>query len=286
MKIVVVGGTGLIGSKIVKKLVASGFDAVAASRRSGVDTMTGSGLTEILVGASVVIDVSSPPSFDGARALQFFETSTRNLLNAEAAAGVRHHVALSVVGAECLSDSGYMRAKLAQEKLIEANSIPYSIVRATQFFETIQRLAALATDGTMVSVPPVLVQPIAGDDVASVLCKVCVGDPLNATIEVAGPGEFRLDELVRRRLKARHDSRGVVSDPHAEFFGARVDDRSLLPGAGAHLAATRFEDWLGRSIERAYATLHPPTPPVAETANASSLNDPASVFYFPSSGVV
>jgi len=258
VKIIVIGGTGLIGSKVVTKLRNTGFEAVAASRTSGVDTMTGRGLADVLAKASVVVDLSNPPTFDGAAALEFFETSTRNLLSAEAAAGVRHHVALSVVGADRLSESGYMGAKFAQEKLIKDNSIPYTIVHATQFFESIQKLAGLATDGATVRVPPVSVQPIAGDDVASMLCNVSVAAPLNSTVEVAGPEQFRADELARRRLIARHDPRTVVSDPGARFFGAEVDDRSLLPGAGAHLAATRFEDWLARSMERAYATLRPP----------------------------
>ena len=260
MKIVVIGGTGLIGSKIVAKLLASGLEAVGASRSSGVDTTTGIGLGDVLARASVVVDVSNPPTFDGAAAQEFFETSTRNLLEAEGKAGVRHHVALSVVGTDRLSASGYLSAKFAQQQLIEDNSIPYSIVRATQFFESIHKLAGLATDGAAVRVPPVLVQPIAGDDVASMLCNVSVGSPLNSTIEVAGPEQFRFDELMRRRLMARHDTREVVTDARARFFGAEVDDRTLLPGAGAHLAATRFEDWLGRSMERAYATLRPPSP--------------------------
>jgi len=265
VKIIVIGGTGLIGSKIVSKLWASGFEAVAASRSSGVDTMTGRGLADVLARASVVVDVSNSPTFDGASSLEFFETSTRNLLSAEAVADVRHHVALSVVGADRVSESGYMRAKFAQEKLIKKNSIPYSIVHATQFFESIQKVAGLATYGATVRVPPVLVQPIACDDVASVLCNVSVGAPLSGTIEVAGPEQFRLDTLVRRRLMARHDLREVVSDPRARFFGGEVDDSSLLPGAGARLAATRFEDWLARSMERAYATLRPPTPRMAES---------------------
>ena len=258
MKIIVIGGTGLIGSKVVTRLRNSGFEAVAASRTSGVNTLTARGLADVLAKASVVIDLSNPPTFDGAAALEFFETSTRNLLTTEAAAGVQHHVALSVVGTDRLSESGYMRAKFAQEKLIKDNSIPYSIVHATQFFESIQKLAGLATDGAIVRVPPVLVQPIAGDDVASMLCNVSAGAPLNSTIEVAGPEQFRADELARRRLMARQDPREVMSDPRARFFGAEVDERSLLPGADARLAETRFEDWLGRSLERAYATLRPP----------------------------
>ena len=258
MKIIVIGGTGLIGSKVVTMLRNSGFEAVAASRTSGVNTLTARGLADVLAKASVVIDLYNPPTFDGAAALEFFETSTRNLLTTEAAAGVQHHVALSVVGTDRLSESGYMRAKFAQEKLIKDDSIPYSIVHATQFFESIQKLAGLATDGAIVRVPPVLVQPIAGDDVASMLCNVSVGAPLNRTIEVAGPEQFRADELARRRLMARQDPREVMSDPRARFFGAEVDERSLLPGADARLAETRFEDWLGRSLERAYATLRPP----------------------------
>ncbi|MFL5599628.1 MAG: SDR family oxidoreductase [Gemmatimonadaceae bacterium] len=259
MKIVIVGGTGLIGSKVVTRLRSSGFETTAASRTSGIDIMTGGGMADVLEGASVVIDVSNPPTFDGAQALEFFETSTTNLLEAEGEAGVRHHIALSVVGIERLSESGYMRAKFAQEKLIKDNAIPYSIVRATQFFESIQKLAGLASDGATVHVPPVLIQPIAGDDVARMLSNVSVGAPLNSTIEVAGPEQFRAHELATRRLMARHDSREVIVDPEARFFGARVDDRSLLPGVGAHIAETRFADWLGHSVERAYGTLRPPT---------------------------
>jgi uncharacterized protein YbjT (DUF2867 family) len=258
VKIIIIGGTGLIGSKVVTKLRNSGFEAVAASRSSGVDALTGYGLADALAKASVVIDVSSPPTFDGAQALEFFETSTTNLLRAEATAGVRHHVALSVVGTDRLSESGYMRAKSAQEKLIKDGSIPYSIVRATQFFESIHKLAGLSTDGSTVHVPPVLVQPIAGDDVANTLCDVGVGAPLNATIEVAGPEQFRADELTRRRLMARRDSRKIIVDPEARFFGAKVEERSLLPAADARVAATRFDDWLAGSTERAYGTLRPP----------------------------
>jgi uncharacterized protein YbjT (DUF2867 family) len=258
VKIIVIGGTGLIGSKVATKLRNSGFEAVEASRTSGVNTMSGRGLAAALADASVVIDVSSPPTFDGAQALEFFETSTGNLLSAEAATGVRHHVALSVVGADRLSESGYMRAKLAQEKLIKDGTIPYSIIRATQFFESIHKLAGLSTDGATVHVPPVLVQPIAGDDVASMLSDVSAADPLNGTIELAGPEQFRADELTRRRLIARHDSREIIADPRARFFGARVGERTLLPAEEAHLAATRLEDWLADSMERAYGALRPP----------------------------
>ena len=259
MKIVVIGGTGLIGSKIVTRLQNTGFNAVAASRSLGVDTMTGRGLGDVFAGASVVIDVSNPPTFDGAVALEFFETSTTNLLEAEQAAGVQHHVMISVVGTERLSESGYLHAKFRQEKLVKDDSIPYSIVHATQFFESIQKLAGLATDGNTVRVPPVLCQPIAGDDVATMLSNVAVGVPLNTTIEVAGPEQFHADDLARRRLRARHDPREVIVDSRATFFGARVQERSLLPGADARLADTRFEAWLSRAAERAYATLHPPT---------------------------
>ena len=259
MKIVVIGGTGLIGSKIVARLRASGCEVLAASRSLGVDTITGRGLAEVLAKASVVIDVSNPPTFDGAAALDFFERSTRNLQAAEHEAGVRHHVALSVVGTDRLSESAYMRAKLTQEELIADNSIPFSIVNATQFFESIQKLAGLATDEGRVHVPPVLVQPIAGDDVASALCEISRGAPLNGSVEVAGSEQFRADDLARRRLIARGDSREVVVDPDARFFGARVAERTLLPAADARLAQTRFESWLARAAERAYGTLRPPT---------------------------
>lgn len=258
MKIIVIGGTGLIGSKIMTRLLADDWDVVAASRSSGVDTVTSRGLANVLAGASVVIDVSNPPTFDGAAALEFFQTSTRNILEAEAVAGVRHHVALSVVGTDRLSESGYLRAKAAQQKLVKASAIPYSIVQATQFFESVQKLAGLATDGATVRVPPVLVQPIAGDDVAAALCEVGVGAPLSTTVEIAGPEQFRAPELARRRLMARNDPRKVVPDPQARFFGAAVEERSLLPGADARLSQTRFESWLSRSVERAYGALRPP----------------------------
>jgi len=279
VKIIVIGGTGLIGSKIVTRLSASGFEVVAASRRSGINIMTGSGLADALARASVVIDISTPATYDAVDSLKFFETSTRNLLEAEAAAGVQHHVALSVVGTERLSESGYMRAKFAQEKLIRNNPIPYSIVRATLFFETTQRIAGLDRDGATIRVPPVLVQPIAGDDVAGALCDISIGVPLNATIEVAGPEQFRLDGLVRRRLMARRDSGEVVSDPRARFFGAGVEDRVLLPGSDAKLGSTRFEDWLGGSINRAYATLTPPSPLTREVPDAATSNHPGPVFF-------
>ena len=247
MKIIVIGGTGLIGSKVVTKLRTSGFDAVPASRSSGIDAMTGRGLADLLAQASVVIDVSNPPTFDGALALEFFETSTTNLLEAEAAAGVRHHIALSVVGTDRLSESGYMRAKIAQEKLIEGSSIPYSIVHATQFFEFIKSIADAATQGDTVRLAPVLIQPMAAEDVATAVAGVAVGAPLNDIVEVAGPEQFRLDEIVRRYLTARDDPRSVIADPHARYYGAELGERTLVPD-NATIGETRFEDWLSRQF--------------------------------------
>jgi uncharacterized protein YbjT (DUF2867 family) len=246
MKIVVIGGTGLIGSKLVAKFREHGHEAVAAAPNTGVDTITGQGLAQVLTGASAVVDVSNSPSFEAAAVLQFFETSTRNLLAAEAIAGVKHHVALSIVGLERSPESGYFAAKLAQEKLIEAASIPYSIVRATQFFEFVKSIAAVATDGDTVRIPPVLIQPMAADDVAKAVAKVAVGKPLNGTIEVAGPEEFRFDALVRRGLGAKKDPRKVVADPRARYFGTELSERTLVPGGGARLGDIRFEDWLAR----------------------------------------
>jgi len=247
VKIVVIGGTGLIGSKLVTKLCEQGHEAVAASPNSGVNTITGEGLAEALRGASVVVDVSNSPSFEDAAVLKFFETSTRNLLAAEAEAGVGHHVALSVVGTERLSESGYFRAKIAQEKLIKRSSIPYSIVHATQFFEFIKSIADASTDGNMVRLAPVLIQPMAADDVASAVGRVAAESPLNGTVEVAGPEHFRLDELIRRGLSSRNDPREVIADPHARYFGAELSERTLVPGDDARLGETRFEDWLSRS---------------------------------------
>ena len=247
MKIVVIGGTGLIGSKLVNKLREQGHEAIAASPNSGVNTLTGEGLAEVLKGASVVVDVSNSPSWDDAAVLNFFETSTRNLLKNEAAAGVGHHVALSVVGTDRLSESGYMRAKIAQEKLIKESSIPYTIVHATQFFEFLKGLADISFDGSKVRLPHVLFQPMAADDVASALAKVAVGSPVTGTIEIAGPEQFRLDELVRRRLAALKDSREVVADPKALYSGAKLSERTLVPGNKAQLGNTRFETWLAQS---------------------------------------
>jgi uncharacterized protein YbjT (DUF2867 family) len=246
MKIVVIGGTGLIGSKLVANLGRQGHDAVPASPGTGVDTLTGAGLAKAVDGAAVVVDVSNSPSFEDSAVLEFFETSTRNIIDAEAAAGVRHHVALSIVGTERLPDNGYFRAKLAQEKLIENSSIPYSLVHATQFFEFVKGIADEATDGNTVRIAPVLFQPMAADDVAAGIAQVAVGVPINGRVELAGPEQFRFDELVRRRLRALDDPREVVADPQARYFGGLLSERSLVPDAGARLGTTRFDDWLAR----------------------------------------
>jgi uncharacterized protein YbjT (DUF2867 family) len=249
MKIVVIGGTGLIGSKLVDQLREQGHDATPAAPNTGVNTLTGEGLAEALDGAAAVVDVSNSPSFEESAVMEFFRTSTGNLLAAETAAGVGHHVALSVVGTERLSSSGYFRAKIAQEKLIKESSIPYSIVHATQFFEFIKSLADAATDGNTVRIRPILIQPMAAEDVASAVARVSVGPPVNGIVEVGGPEQFRLDELVRRYLQERGDPREVITDPHARYFDeeAELDERTLLPGDNARLAETRFEDWLSRS---------------------------------------
>jgi uncharacterized protein YbjT (DUF2867 family) len=248
MKIVVIGGTGLIGSKVVQKLKAHGHEPVAASPNTGVNTLTGEGLAEAVKGASVVIDVSNSPSWEDNAVMKFFETSTRNLLAAEAAAAVGHHVALSVVGSERLLESGYFRAKIAQETLIKSSSIPYSIVRATQFFEFIKGIADLSTEGNTVRLPPALIQPMAAEDVAAAVCRVAVGSPLNGTVEVGGPEKFRLDQLIRQALAARKDPREVVTDPQARYYGIKVDDSSLIPGSNARLGETRFEEWLSPAM--------------------------------------
>ena len=247
MKIIVIGGSGLIGSKLVSKLSEAGHDALPASPDSGVDILTGDGLAEALEGAQVVVDVANAPAWDDEAVLNFFQTASRNLLAAEAAAGVGHHVTLSVVGADRLPDSGYLRAKVAQEELVQAGPIPYSIVRATQFFEFIGRIADSSTDGDTVLLSPALVQPEAADDVVSTLADVAVGAPLNGTVELAGPEAFPLDELARRVLSAKGDARRVVADPHVRYFGAELNDRSLVPGEGARIAPTRFEDWLAEA---------------------------------------
>ena len=247
MKIVVIGGSGLIGSKLVRNLLEHGHQAVSAALDSGVNTLTGEGLAEALDSAAVVVDVSNSPSLEGAAALKFFETSTGNLVDAEAAAGVGHHVALSVVGTERLSESGYFRAKIAQENLIKRSSIEYSIVHATQFFEFIERIADGATDGDTVRVAPVLIQPMAAEDVAYAVGRISVGSPVNGIVEVAGPQRFRLDELIRRFLGERRDPREVITDPHARYFGAELDERTLVPGDDARLGETRFDDWLSQA---------------------------------------
>ena len=247
MKIVVIGGTGLIGSKLVEQLRKDGHEPLAASPDTGVNTLTGEGLAEALEGAQVVVDVANAPAWDDAAVLDFFQTSSRNLIAAETAAGVGHHVTLSVVGADRLPESGYFRAKAAQEDLVKAGPIPYTIVRATQFFEFIGRIADSSTDGNTVRLPPALVQPEAADDVASTLADVAVGAPLNDTVELAGPEAFRLDELARSLLSASDDPRQVTADVHARYFGAELDDQSLTPGDDARIASTRFEDWLSQS---------------------------------------
>ena len=244
MKIVVIGGTGLIGSKLVNKLREGGHEAVAAAPNTGVNTLTGEGLAEALTGASVVVDVSNSPSWDDAAVLNFFETSTRNLLTYEAAAGVRHHVALSVVGTQLLAESGYFRAKIAQEKLINESSIPYSIVHATQFFEFLRGLADISMVGDKVHLPPVLFQPMAADDVASGVGRIAIGQPVNGIVEIAGPEQLRVDELVRRRLASLKDPREVIADPNARYSGAKVSEKTLVPGNNARLSETRFETWL------------------------------------------
>jgi len=247
MKLVIIGGTGLIGSKLVTKLRKQGHEAVAASPDTGVNTLTGEGLPQALQGASVVVDVSNSPSFEELAVMQFFTTSTRNLLEYAAAAGVGHYVALSVVGTERIPDSPYLRAKSAQETLIKDAGIPYSIVHATQFFEFVNRIADEATDGTTVRLPPVLIQPMAADDVATAVGRVALGTPLNGTVEVAGPQQFRFDELIRQGLGARHDPREVVVDRHARYFGAELDERSLIPADDARLGEIRFQEWLTRT---------------------------------------
>jgi uncharacterized protein YbjT (DUF2867 family) len=246
MKIVVIGGSGLIGTKLVNNLSQSGFEVLAASPSTGVNTITGGGLAEALVGASVVVDVANSPSFAPAAVMEFFQTSTRNLLAYEAAAGVGHHVALSVVGIERLPENDYFRAKVAQETLIKQSSIPYSIIQATQFFEFIKGIADAGTDGNRVRVPPVLIQPMAAADVARAVGRVATSPPLNGAIEVGGPELFRLDELIRKTLSAGSDPREVVADLRARYFGSELSERSLVPGDNAQLGETRFDDWFSR----------------------------------------
>lgn len=244
MKIVVIGGSGLIGAKLVQNLRGLGHEVVAASPSLGINAVTGEGLEEALHGAQVVVDVANSPSFEDQAVLEFFEKSSRNLLAVEAAAGVEHHVALSVVGTDRLLQSGYFRAKLAQEELIKGSKVPYTIVRATQFFEFVPSIAYVATEGDAVRLPSASIQPIASDDVASALADFAIGAPVNGTVELAGPERLRLDELVRHFLNATTDARQVVTDDKALYFGAELNDLSLVPGDQARLAQTRYEDWL------------------------------------------
>lgn len=244
MKIVVIGGSGLIGTKLVNRLRKQSHEVVAASPKSGVNTITGEGLPEALAGAQVVVDVANAPSWEDKAVLKFFETSTRNLLAAEAAAGVRHHVALSVVGTDRLIESGYFRAKMAQENLIKATKIPYTIVQSTQFYEFVSAIAQFSTVGQTVHLPPALAQPIGSDDVAAAMADVAVGTPVNGTIEIAGPERIPLDKLVGRFLTATHDPRKVVTDAQARYFGIAVNDQSLTPGKNARVGPTGFEAWL------------------------------------------
>jgi len=250
MKIVVIGGSGLIGKKVVMNLRQRGHEVVAASPSSGVNTLTGEGLAQALAGARVVVDVSNAPSWEDNAVLAFFETSGRNIVAAEAAAGVGHHVALSVVGTDRLLASGYFRAKLAQEKLIKASPIPYTIVRATQFFEFVAGIAQFATEGQTVRLPPALMQPIAADDVAAAVADVALAEPMNGMIEVAGPEPIRQDDLVQRFLTATGDARTVVTDPKALYYGVAVNDQSLTPGDRPRLGPTRFADWLRHNAAR------------------------------------
>ena len=256
MKIVVIGGTGLIGSRLVNKLREKGYETAAASPDTGVNALTGEGLAEAMKGASVVVDVSNSPSWEDSAVMKFFETSTRNLLAQEAAAGAGHHVALSVVGTDRLSESGYFRAKIAQEKLIKSSPVPYSIVQATQFFEFLKGLADISTDGGKVRLPHVLFQPMAAGDVSSALATIAAGEPLDGTVEIAGPEQFHLDDLVRRRLAALKDPREVIADPNALYSGAKLSERTLVPGTNARLGQTRFETWLNQSAAKAAAGTH------------------------------
>src|SRR5881296_1321527 len=269
MKIVVIGGSGLIGTKLVKNLRQHGHEVVAASPSSGVNTLTGEGLAEALTDAQVVVDVANSPSFEDKAVLEFFETSGRNLLAAEAAAEVGYHVALSVVGSDRLLASGYFRAKMAQENLIKASSIPYTIIRATQFFEFVKGIADFSTEGNKVRLPTALIQPMAADDVASAVGRIATGAPVNGIVEIGGPEKFRLDELVRQGLAARKDPREVVADPQALYYGVKLSENTLLPGDGAPLGETRFEDWLSLSASQILPT-KPLTTAVAAASNQSS----------------
>ena len=262
MKIVVIGGTGLIGSRLVNNLRVYGHEALAASPKSGVNSVTGDGLADALKDASVVIDVTNSPSWEDTEVLKFFETSTRNLLAYEAAEGVSHHVALSVVGTERLLESGFFRAKLAQENLIKESKNPYTIIRATQFFEFVKQIVDYSTEGNIVRMPPALIQPMAADDVASAVAGIATNPPVNGTVEIGGPEQFRLDELARRFLAARPDPsqnpREVISDPQGRYYGIQVSERALVPDNNAQLGETRFETWLAQSASQMASA--PPQP--------------------------
>jgi len=249
MKIVVIGGTGLIGTKVVNNLRQRGHEVMAASPSSGVDTFTGKGVAEAVTGAQVVVDLANAPQWDDKAVLEFFETAGRNLLAAEAAAGVRHHIALSIVGADRSPDSGYLRAKVAQENLIKASKVAYTIVRSTQFFEFVKGIAQSATEGQTVRLSPGMMQPIAADDVVAAVTDVALAEPVNGTITIAGPELIRMDEFVRRFLSATKDPRKITTDAHAKYFGAELNDQSLVsgPGDNPRLGPTRYDDWLKRS---------------------------------------
>ena len=247
MKIVVIGGTGLIGSKVVANLLQKGHEVIAASPNTGVNTITGEGLTEAVAGAQVVIDLANSPDFADGPVMAFFTTSGRNLLAAEKAAGVRHHIALSVVGSDRLPDSGYLRAKLAQEQLIKASGIRHTIIRATQFFEFVGGIAQSSTDGQTIRLSPAHLQPVAADDVAALVTKTATMAPAGGMIELAGPERIGLDDLVRRYLATKHDTRKVVTDIHARYFGTELNDKSLTPGDNPHIGSTSFETWLARA---------------------------------------
>jgi uncharacterized protein YbjT (DUF2867 family) len=250
MKIVVIGGTGLIGTKVVNNLRRRGQEVVSASPKSGVNTFTGGGVTKALTGAQVVVDVANAPSWENDAVMEFFQTATRNLLTAESTTGVRYHVALSIVGADRLPANGYLRAKVAQENLIKASGIPFTIVRSTQFFEFVNGIIQSASEGQTVRLSPALMQPIAADDVANALTGFALSKPLNGTIEIAGPEPIRMDEFAQRFLRATRDPRKVITDVHASYFGTELNDQSVIPGKNARLAPTRFEEWLSRSTAR------------------------------------
>ena len=275
IKIVVIGGTGLIGSKLVSRLREQGHAAVAAAPNTGVNTVTGEGLAEALKGASVIVDVANSPDWEDSAVLKFFETSTRNLLTYGVAGGIRHHVALSVVGTDQLSESGYFRAKIAQEKLIKASSIPYTIVHATQFFEFLKGLADISMVGDKVHLPHVLFQPMAADDVATAVGRIAVSPPMNGIVEIAGPEQFRVDELVRRRLASLRDPREVIADPNARYDGAKISETTLLPGNNARLGESRFETWLTQSAAQTPAA-HPQPTGVAVTTKEKESHKKAS----------